>query len=118
MARASGIRIVDYAKRQKDFNEETKPIMQEELNKLIDKIGYVNVICLLQAINGMQITDIDTPYNDKDYRNAWFSLTTKFVDKYGDNRAKTSGIEVLVDDKLQWRERWCDLIADIRFGMK
>lgn len=103
---------VNWAYRRAQFEKETKPELEKQLNALINKIGLVNVIALLDAINAMTITDIDTPYRDKDYRNNWFALQVE------DEEETISGIEVLVDDKLEWQERWCAIRGKIDFGSK
>ena len=110
MPRAQGERKVNYAYRRAQFENETKPELEKQLNALIDKIGLVNVIALLDAINSMGVRDIETPYRDKDYRNNWFTLQAE------EDAASSS--QVLVDNELEWRERWCDFYGEIRFGSK
>ena len=101
---------VNYAYRSKQFVNETKPELEKQLNALINKIGLVNVIALLDAINSMEVRDIETPYRDKDYRNNWFSLQVE--------KDAASSVRVLVDNKLEWRERWCEFYGEIKFGSK
>lgn len=107
----------DNQKRKERFEQETVPELTKQINALIEKIGYVNVIILLDAINAMQIVDVDTPYRDKDYRNGWFTLKGNALHSVkGVDYASSSG--VLVDDKLAWRERWVDIFGKMEFGMK
>lgn len=115
MARAQAEYKINWAQRQKEFDNETKPEMDKQLNKLIAKIGYVNVVALLGAINAMAVVDVSTPYSDKNYRNGWFALQGTQNDERGTYAA---GVEVLVDDKLEWRERWVDIFGKMQFGMK
>ena len=97
---------VDIVRRKEQFNE-TKAEVAQELDKLIDKIGVVNVIALLHALNGAEIFDIDVDvtYSADFKANGWFSLDT------------CSYAAVRVDDKLRWQERWIE-VGKIDFGLK
>ena len=104
---------------KKHFEQETVPELKKQIDALIEKIGYVNLVALLGAINGMTVADVSTPYSDKDYRNNWFAL--KGENKRGckgDGVKCAGGVEVLVDDKLKWRERWVDIYGELIFGAK
>lgn len=102
---------------KKHFEQETVPELQKQIDALIDKIGYVNLIALLNAINSMAVTDISTPYANKDYRDNWFVLRGE--SEYGCKNGKcASSIEILVDNKLEWQERWVDVYGELIFGSK
>lgn len=95
---------IDSVRRKEQYNE-TKAEIKEQLAALIKKIGVVNVVALLDALNGADIVDVDSPYSKDFRREGWFTLDT------------CSGIAIRVDEKLKWQERWCD-IGKIQFGLK
>lgn len=95
---------IDAERRKEQFNE-TQVGIAKELDKLIDKIGVVNVLALLCALNNADIVNIDSPYSADFKAKGWFSLDA------------CGSIAINVDDKLNWQERWCD-IGKIDFGLK
>lgn len=97
-------RKIDIEQRKEQFNE-TQAEMQAEIKKLVEKIGIVNVIALLHALNGADVVDVSSPYSEDFKAYGWFSLDV------------SKGIVVRVDDKLRWQERWCK-VQKINFGLK
>lgn len=95
---------IDVEHRKEQFNE-TQVEIAKELDKLIDKIGVVNVLALLYALNGAKLIDIESPFREDFKGFGWFSL------------AACGDVAINVDSDLQWEERWCD-IGKINFGRK
>lgn len=93
----------DIKRRRKQFDE-TRAEVANEINKLIDKIGFVNTLALLHALNDAEIVDVDSNCTDDFASYGWFTLNTEV------------GYAINVDDELKWQERCC-VIEQIHFGL-